>query len=207
MDAALSFLVGRSDNLNLTDLTAACTECGINDVSDLCNPERVKRLQSVVAESRDGEQTIRSQVILPTYGSPGPAPLPQVFQLFGQRFALDSFMLSQLVHDSIEFQGRKIKRMMPVGLDVMAGLGNDLAVRLLETELRQWKYAGNLAAVQNTVSALPQGYWADNMYVGWLGAIRQLDRDLTDQTRLPQVFRTEAWRRNSSRFNSLRGRN
>ena len=88
-----------------------------------------------------------------------------------------------------------MRRMMPTGLDVMAAMGNDLAVRLLEPELRRWQYSGNLAALQNLVGELPDPYWQDNVYGGWMSALRELDRDLSREVSLPQVFRTESWRR------------
>ena len=62
---------------------------------------------------------------------------PALFQLFGQRFLLDSYVLSHVVYDSISFQGRKVKRQMPLGLDAMAALGNDEATRLLRPELEE----------------------------------------------------------------------
>jgi hypothetical protein len=85
--------------------------------------------------------------------------------------------------------------MMPSGLDVMAALGNDLAVRLQEPELRRWHYAGNLAALRDVVAGLPAHYWEQNVYGGWLNALRELNVDLSHETALPQVFRSAAWQR------------
>ncbi len=106
-----------------------------------------------------GPQRIRSQVITSPLDDDKPVPVPQSFQVFGQRFVLDSYVLSKVVFDSIVFEGVKQRRMMPTGLDVMAALGNDEAVRLLEPELEKYRYSANLLAARKTLDALPASSW------------------------------------------------
>src|SRR5262249_38856510 len=80
-------------------------------------------------------------------------------QMFGQRFAIDSFVLSQVVFDSILDHGRKIRRMSPKSLDVMAALGNDAAVPLLEEELQRWSYGANLLACRELLDLHRPSFW------------------------------------------------
>jgi hypothetical protein len=195
IDDLLSFLVGHSDDVNVTQLLPLLEKYQVQNSSDLLDMTKLGQLETAIRKSAPSAQRIRSQVLFNRAGAATPVHPPTVFQLFGQRFALDSFVLSQVVHDAIVFHGEPMRRMMPTGLDVMAGLGNDLAVRLLEPELRRWNYAGNLAALRAMIRETPGEYWQDHVYGGWLNALRELDRDLTGEMALPKVFRTEAWRR------------
>jgi hypothetical protein len=116
-------------------------------------------------------------------------------QLFGQRFAIDSFVLSKVVYDSIIFRGEKVLRKMPTGLDVVFALGNDQVLPLLEEEMSEFPYASNLKASQEFIGQLQPGFWQENVYNIWLDSLRTLAIDLSSQRHLPQVMRTEAWQR------------
>ena len=195
MESILAFMVGRSDNLTASALSSIIESAGIITPHDLLDSTKMKDVQTALLESGSGEQTIRSQALSKPWGSTMSVRPPEVFQLFGQRFTVDSFALSKVVYDSIVFQGEPMLRSMPTGLDAMAALGNDLAVRLLEPELKKWNYSGNLAALQDVIRDLPEAYWKDHVYGGWVHALGELDRDLSTEPGLPQVFRTEAWRK------------
>lgn len=186
----LSFMVGKPDNLGVTDVLQALEESEIEATEDLLDVAKLHRLQNALQRSVSSEQRIRSQVLFKSADSTQPAKPPIVFQFFGQRFVLDSQILSEVVYDSIP-----ARRMMPTGLDVMAGLGNDLATRLLEPELGRWDYGEQLASLRASVDDLPKTYWRNHVYGGWLEALRCLDRDLTGQASLPRIFRSEAWQR------------
>lgn len=194
-ETLLGFMVGRSDNLTVFALHSIMEDAAIANPRDLLDNAKMVAVQSALVESSAGDQVIRSQVLSKPFATTAPVRPPAVFQLFGRRFAIDSFALSQVVHDAIVFQGIPMRRMMPSGLDAMAAMGNDLAVRLLEPELRQWNYSGNLAALRELVRELPDQCWRGNVYGGWMHALRELDRDLSLEASLPRVFRTEAWRR------------
>jgi hypothetical protein len=118
---------------------------------------------------------------------------PVTFQLFGQRFAIDSYVLSRVVFDAVTFDGRKQRRMMPAGLDVMAALGNDAAVPLLESELHKWHYSANLLAGRKFVEQQNRGFWNTNLYSLWLDCLRELDFNVVGQRHAPQVMQTQAW--------------
>jgi len=111
--------------------------------------------------------------------------------MFGQRNLLDSFLLSKVVTGSIFSGGRPIERQMPKGLDVMAALGSDTALRLLEPELVRYRYAANLRAARAYTAAFPRAFWSADLYRIWLDTLSQLD----DQPKgaLPEAMRTQAW--------------
>jgi hypothetical protein len=122
-------------------------------------------------------------------------PPPSIYQLFGQRYAIDSFVLSKVVYDSIIFNGEKVKRFMPTGMDVMFALGNDSVLPLLQDALNKNPYASNLKASQEFVSQHQPKFWQSNLYNTWLDALRTLSTDRSNQKHFPEAMRTEAWQR------------
>ncbi len=181
MNDVIDFMVGASDNLTPFQMHEAMKGAKSRDVVK-------KRLAKL------GKQAIRSQVVVSNPDDTIEVPPPDLFQLFGQRFVIDSFVMSKLVFDSIVYKGRKVKRMMPQGLDVMTALGNDEAARLLGPELAQFPYAGNLKAARVFVGEQPAAFWKSNVYNSWLGALRTLD-DRPEGRHFPRVMRSQAWDR------------
>src|SRR5262249_50222012 len=152
MDEIINFLVGRSDNLSAFKLHDLRTRQRIAGVADIASAANVKAVQQALRTGKHDRPMIVSLVLHSDPGSPGPqVPAPAQFQLFGQRFAIDSFVLSQVVFDTIVYKGRKMERRLPTGLDVMAALGNGEALPLLRGELDKWQYSANLLACREFV--------------------------------------------------------
>ncbi len=82
---------------------------------------------------------------------------------------------------------------MPVGLDVMAALGNDEAVALLQPEVKKHNYAANLLAARQIVEARPAAVWDATQYDLWLSALTTLD-DIP-RGAFPAVMRSQTWAR------------
>jgi hypothetical protein len=186
MAQTIDFLVGGSDSLTIGQLLSALGEAGIRDPSALEQTGSVLALQQKVANA--ARQQIRSQTLVPPPDAEEPAKPPSLFQLFGQRFTLDSFALSRLVYDSIHFKGKIPERQMPTGLDVMASLGSDEATRLLRPELERFHYSSNLLAVRRTVDALPSEALEQSVGNLWLDSLRQLD-DVPARGHFPEVMK------------------
>lgn len=164
--SAIDFFVGRKDGLDLADFAAGKTM------------EQSIRSESIPSDPRD-----------PTRSKP-----PVIVNLFPQRFVIDSFALAEVVFDSIIFQGQKMERYMPSGLDVMAVLGNDLAAELLAPELQRWSYAANLKSLRQLVAAEPPSFWSDTLYNLRLDASRAAAIDLSGEKHAPQAMKTRAWK-------------
>ncbi|HET7544101.1 MAG TPA: DUF3160 domain-containing protein [Polyangiaceae bacterium] len=186
MARTIDFLVGNADNLTLRELLSALRSVGVAEPSELAQPANMLALREKVL--RSAHQQIRSQVLLPPRTAPEEAPPPAVFQLIGQRFLLDSFLLSRVVYDSIWFKGEKVARMMPSGLDVMAALGNDEAARLLRPELERFNYAANLLAARRTVDELRPAQFEQSVATLWLDALRKLD-DAPARGQFPEAMK------------------
>lgn len=193
VSAMIDFLVGPADNLGLDPMRKALGRAGIGGFSDLEGKLKDAALKAELLTTGAAAQRIRSQQMLSFPSDPAKAQPPALFQLFGQRFVLDSFVMSQVVYDSIKFRGQKVKRLMPSGLDVWAALGNDEALRLLEPELKRKPYGSNLWAARRLVDSYPESMWRGTLYTLWLDALRELDERPTGL--LPQAMKTQAWQR------------
>ena len=191
----LDFMVGESDNLTVFQMRDLMARQKVNTVDDLKWGGEVEAFQDATRNGDLGTQRIRSQVVMSDPESLHQVPPPSVFQVFGQRFVVDSFVLSKVVFDSIVFDGRKVERQMPTGLDAMYALGNDTVLPLLAKEMAQFPYASNLRAGQELVGQFQESFWRSNLYNIWLDAVRTLDDDSMAETRLPEAMRTEAWQR------------
>lgn len=195
MSDVVDFMVGKSDDLTVFQMQELLERQGIGDVGDIVSNRPVVAFQKALLDGELGAQRIRSQVVLSSPYDRHQVPPPSTFQLFGQRFAVDSFVLSKVVYDSIIFKGEKVRRKMPTGLDVMFALRNDGVLPLLEKELVEFPYASNLKASQEFVGQYQPEFWRENLYNIWLDSLRTLAADLTIERNLPEAMRTEAWQR------------
>jgi hypothetical protein len=186
MARSIDFLVADADNLTIGQLLSAVRAVGVQEPSALEQSAHVLALQQELA--RSAHRQIRSQVLVPSPDAKAEAPPPALFQLFGQRFLLDSFLLSRVVYDSIWFKGEKIERLMPSGLDVMAALGNDEATRLLRPQLEHFKYSSNLLAARRAVAGIPAEQLEQSVAGLWLDALRKLD-DVPVRGQFPEVMK------------------
>ena len=192
MDHILGFMVGKSDNLSIFGMQKLVDDLKLDTVANALKPDRFKKIKEAIESGDYASQMIRSQLVMSDPNSSQKTDPPSLFQVFGQRYIIDSFVLSQVVYDSIMFNGKKQRRMMPHGLDVMAALGNDEAIRLLKPELNEWKYSANLRASRDYVNMHKGEFWNDNLYNVWLGSLRMLD-DRPTEGAFPQVMQTKAW--------------
>jgi len=172
--------------LTLPQLLKALRDAGLREPSALEQAGTVVLLQQQVAQA--ARQQIRSQVLNPPMNAEHEVPPPALFQLFGQRFLLDSFLLSKLVYDSISFKGKQMVRVMPTGLDVMAALGNDEATRLLRPELERFKYSSNLLAARRTVDDTRPEEFELSVASLWLDSLRKLD-DVPERGNFPEAMK------------------
>ena len=194
ISGVIDLLVGQADNVTQKLIKTSIEDLKLTKLSMIAAENSVINFQNHILASGKAEQKIRSQLVYRNPKNPGKATVPSVSQLFGQRFIIDSFILSQMVFDSIEFKGKPVKRMMPKGLDVMAALGNDLAGRMLEKEMKTFPYAANMMTAQDYIKSLPDSTWNETVYNHWLNIIRELDVAKSSEKRFPQVMKTKNWR-------------
>lgn len=192
IDVAIRAFVGEHDEMTLEELEALSADLGIGGRAQLAALDDATIARAIVA-GRYGEQRIASQVMRRTGGGPDTLPLSASFTLVGQRYTVDSHVLSNVVYDRVP------DRVVPDPLDVAFGaLGNDQAVALLADELAAHDYAGALSRTRTLVDAHPADYWQGSMYTSWLSALRALSpsaQAFAATPELPSVARSEAWGR------------
>lgn len=193
MDTLLKVLVGSSDNVALPDFDRFLADVNLNTAAEVLSADK-SQLLSQLLENDYGHQRITGQIIYRDAAnfSPEAVPRPVSFMLMGQRFAIDSYVLGNLVYDRMTRDGQPIPRALPSSLDVAYTLGNDRALTHLEKELTRYGYDQHLAAMREQVDSLPEDYWKAPVYNQWLGMVRQLNVQTTG-TEYPQALRTAAW--------------
>ena len=190
----MDFMVGGSDNLTPFRLATLLEEMKLDSLDALVSEAALSALSQRISQDGEGIQNAQSQFLESNPHDSRQARPPPLFQVFGQREVIDGRVMQEVVYDRIVFENQKQRRTMPSSLDVMAGLGNNEALALLEDELRAWNYSGNMAAVRTYVEDKPDEFWEANLYNLWLDALRALHQPLTG-THAPQAMQTKAWQR------------
>ena len=193
-EALLALFVGAPDNVTLDGLDALAETAGVRRAADLLDDAVWARYQAAVAAAPFTAQRIRSQLLTNAPSGVERTRPAAAFLLVGQRFALDSYVLSQVVFDAIEHEGEPVRRMLPSSLDVLYALGNDAALPLLQPELARYPYGDALQAVRREVDELGLDTWTSSLYGAWLGALRSLNPPAdAERTALPGFMQTGAW--------------
>jgi hypothetical protein len=186
-------LVGHSDNTTLPDLDQLSQDMGWSSVTDVMNSDS-EQLQNQLLHHDYGQQRITGQLIGRHIENDSEAAIPRPisFMLLGQRFALDSWVLGNVVYDRLLVDGQAVERPLPTGFDVMAALGNDRALTHLQPELAQYRYERTLATIRQRIESLDNSYWQAPIYNQWLQMIRSINAPTTDEN-YPLAMQTAAW--------------
>jgi len=126
-------------------------------------------------------------------------------RLMGQRFIPDSYMFQQLVFPAVdpftgtgkpftmEYTDGGPARVFPRGLDVMAVVGSDRALEILENEgdTEYEHYYEQLSMLQENFSNLNITEWNRNLYFGWIYTLKSLLKDYNSS--YPTFMNTIAW--------------
>lgn len=193
-DKVIGTFVGKQDNLTSWKMLAIMKELGISDAQQVTDAATAEKLQTAIAKDPEAQQNILSQILF-SNGDPDMKIKPAVaYMMMGQRFIIDSYILSNVVYDNIRFNGEAVKRMMPKPLDVLFAFGNDATAQLLQDELSTYPYASNLAALRYLINSVDEATWKSSYYSEWLSAIRTLNpASESERAHLPRYMQTAAW--------------
>jgi len=128
-------------------------------------------------------------------------------RFLGQRFVPDSYVFQRLVAPSVGlFTGEGSPftlgytplgptRVFPRGLDFMAVLGSEEALRILheEGDVDYERYTENLEDLRAEFSGLNESEWGRNLYWAWLYTLKALIEPRGEG--YPSYMRTQAWER------------
>ncbi len=192
IDSVLRLFVGDQDNVTLSNLFSLRTQLGIQSASELLDTLRFQSFRALLLEQSYAFQRINSQILMSDPMDPDQIQTASAFLLFGQRFIVDSYVTWNVVFDRIIFNGQKVRRMLPDPLDIMFAIGNNAAGQLMQTEIDNYHYAPNLAALRYLIDSYDSLFWYSSFYNGWLNAIRTLNPP-EYRTMLPAFMQTAAW--------------
>jgi len=187
----ISFMVGPDDNMTPAELKNLSDQ-ELSAPADLFDEEVFDAFMVDLNGSDDYGQKIMSNFFLVDPDTSDPGLLPVSFKLLGQKFLVDSYVFSEVVFDRIVYEDKKIWRALPDPLDVMAALGNEDALALLEDEMETYKYATNMASQKYLIETYDDKFWEQSLYNTWLGALRTLNPASTAQGQ-PYFMQSAAW--------------
>ena len=196
-----SFLVGRVDDLSLSDMEQVLSQvfgtaqpepddladagkiAGVREALNLLPAPKIQSAAVPDLGSESGETASREET-------------ERSFRVMGQRFIPDSYAFQQLVWAYVGTADNK--RTVPLGLDVMTVLGSDQAYAL-ETEVyEQDEYAdwgSQVAKVKGEFLERSPDLWPVGLYTGWLDSLREVMRQPAEGA--PLFMRSQVWARKS----------
>jgi hypothetical protein len=193
--------VGITDSMTFAQLNDLLTSANIHSPADVPDLLALTNLQTRLLTGELGLPSIKGDAFYSPL-SRDQVKLPRSFTVCGQKFVLDSWAFSQVVYDSILWGSDKVMRRRPSCLDIAYSvLGDDqtvpdLVARITNTNGEHWRdglpYQHNLTAVRRVIDSQDVSIWTNNMYTGWLGALRALSAPTTDAM-YPEAMRTRAW--------------
>ena len=198
LHTTISTFVGADDSMTLDQVPTLESALGVTSSAGLASIDDATIAQALVA-GRFGTQRIDAYILMADPHA-GTLPLNSSFLLFGQRFTVDSYVLSNVVYDRVNHVGFA-SRLMPNPLDAaFAAFGNDDALPLLSSDLTRYGYAPELATMRTTIDAETSDYWNSSLYTLWLNTLRALSPTPSAVSNpasmsLPSVVGTTAWGR------------
>jgi hypothetical protein len=203
LDEILQVFVGVSDSMGFAQLDRLQATFELPSLQEIESLSELETLQRTIENGDFGDQQILSHPFVATHSGP-PLTLPRSFAVFGQKFVMDSWALSNLVFDRLLWDGKKVSRRLPSALDVaFTVFGNRNAADLLADRIQRsdgvpfrdgYPVQHHLAALHEVFGRMPEGSWNQSIYTGWLGVLRELSTPAdVFGGHVPQAFRTKAW--------------
>lgn len=204
------YFVGRTDDLSVDDYVKLIPEVfGKEGPVDRYGDE--EKLSAFISEAFDlRPPRILSGAAFVEDGEFGSAT--KGFRFMGQRFIPDSFMFQELVYGKkgdkviLKYEGKGKPftmevvpaagpvRAFPRGLDVMAVLGSERALAILEQEgdTEYTDYHDQLNKLKREFSAMGPDEWKQNLYWRWLHGLLPLLEDIREEP-VPRFMKNELW--------------
>lgn len=197
----LQTFVGRTDSMTFAQLGEILEEAKIKSPADIKDLATLKKLQADILAGQVGTQSICSHYYESALNSEQ-FKLPSSFTMMGQKFTLDSWVMSKVVFDQILWNEKKVPRFVPSSLDVaFAVLGNNQVVPELVSRITNatgqkfrdgLNYQHNLAAAKAVVDEQNTAVWEESIYMAWLATLRELSAPTTEP-QYPEAMRTRGW--------------
>ncbi|MEA1994131.1 MAG: DUF3160 domain-containing protein, partial [Euryarchaeota archaeon] len=194
------FFVGKTDDLNVYEYKAIIQKVYGELVGDI--NAKLDKFIAVAQQYRDPR--INSSFV---YDTENHEDVTKGLRFMGQRFIPDSYMFQQLVYDKVlQYTGSGKPftlvpsqagpiRGFPRGLDVLAVLGSEEALDILEEEgdTEYIKYDEQMEKLRTEFSSLTEKDWTQNLYWNWLYSLLPLLEEKKEG--YPAFMQNSAWAR------------
>ena len=183
-----SFLVGKSDDLSISDYRPIMKEV----FGPSFHPEDLGDRKKLAEFMEMAEALPPPQInSMWVYIWEDEDEVTKGFRFMGQRFVLDAYIFEQLIFRNVGTLEEP--RMLPAGLDVMAALGSDEALSILEEtgETGYLNYPEQMEKVKREVAGLGEDSWTQTIYWAWLYTLLPLLEE--KGASYPAFMRTESW--------------
>jgi len=197
-----NFFVGKSDDITYYDLKSLL----INAYGE--NPTSLELSQNTTAFEAFHEAArqldppqINSIPIFESSVQPDREKEIQGFRFMGQRFTVDASIMQRLVCRDVGNKRGTLdcggsvpdSRMLPKGLDIAAAMGSAEAYDILNSygETEYFRYPENMKLLQDYTSELDTSIWTQNIYWGWMYALKPLTVAVGDG--YPEFMQNSAW--------------
>ena len=192
IENTIKIFAGEQDNVTLDNLTYLKNAINFMDADELLDSLTIVEFQDTLRNQSYAYQLILSQILFNDPMSPDSIVPASAFMLFGQRFVIDSYVTATVVYDRIKYYNQFVCRLFPSLLDVLFALGNSASAQLLISELNEYHYSTNLAALRYLIDSYDDEFWSANLYSNWLNIIRKLNPP-EDRNNLPPFMQTAAF--------------
>ncbi len=117
------------------------------------------------------------------------------FRFMGQRFTIDEAIFQNLTYSKVDKKSSDDYRMLPDVLDMMAALGSEEAMDLLEQQgdTSYPNYLENMEQIKQEIENSSDDQWSCSLYASWLNTLRPLLKVKGEG--YPSFMQTEAWQR------------
>lgn len=194
--------VGPTDSMTFDDLDMLASLSNAKRLGDV-DSASLAALEDRIHDTSLAAQLIQSHPYESDPLAGGRRELPRSFTVLGQRFTVDSWATSELVHDRVLVDGRPVARELPSGLDVaFTALRSDAAADILAARIEATDgqagrdglpIAAQLLAVRDALDERAPALLEATVYGQWQLALRALSK--APPAGAFTVARTPAWRR------------
>ena len=175
----ITYLMGESDNLSLTQVMAEVDKTGLQMEDLIHNDEAIAKITDKLNKIGNKQTRIRPKFEKTSHNKINVMP---------QRYQPDAEVLQEMV----DYDNDPTQRATPKGLDIFAAMIVPEAEKILMNEKTQWK--GFAPALEKMKQRMQQINWNQTIATQWISALRALcDRD--PQLNMPYFMLTPEWDR------------
>ena len=177
LNQLITYLMGQSDNLSLTQVMAEVEKTGMQMEDLIHNDQAIAKISATLEEMGNKQTRIRPKFEKTSHNKINVMP---------QRYQPDAEVLLEMV----DYDNNPTKRATPKGLDFFAAMGVTAAEQILKDEQTEWKdFDTQLKKMKNRMGEID---WSETIATQWMNTLKVLnDKEKKDQ--LPYFMLNPEW--------------